>query len=172
MTLPEDSGCSHHARIRNRSLGPRRWLFLLLALVLLTPLGAVVAGQLTPNTGSPATGHAQVITQGIAELAGQQVVWRLVERTAEPRDQARFGDRVLGFVLASEEPILLTNATVAGEIDVARLAPGEAFLVTAGTRQKRASMTVQPVTYLSLEMVLSSEANLIGSGRLIFTTAP
>jgi hypothetical protein len=172
MTLPEDSGCSHHARIRNRSLGPRRWLFLLLALVLLTPLGAVVAGQLTPNTGSPATGHAQVITQGIAELAGQQVVWRLVERTAEPRDQAHFGDRVLGFVLASEEPILLTNATVAGEIDVARLAPGEAFLVTAGTRQKRASMTVQPVTYLSLEMVLSSEANLIGSGRLIFTTAP
>jgi hypothetical protein len=170
MALPENSGSLHDVRKRKSSIGSRRWLILLLVAVLITPIGAVVAGQLTSNTGSPATGHAQVITQGIAEMAGQDVVWRLVERTAQPRTVATFGDQVLGFVLASEEPILLTNATGLGDENVARLAPGEAFLVNAGTRQKRASMTDQAVVYLSLELVPRSDVNLVGEGRLVFTT--
>jgi hypothetical protein len=166
--LPDDAGPLHDPR--NRQSSSRRWLIFLLVAVLLTPIGAVVAGQLTTNTGSPATGHAQVITQGIAEMAGQDVVWRLVERTALPRAQATFSDQALGFVLASEEPILLTNAVGTGDENVARLAAGEAFLVNAGTRQKRASMTDQPVTYLSLELVARADVNLVGEGRLVFTT--
>jgi hypothetical protein len=170
MTLPEDSCSPHDVRKQTSSRSPSRWLILLLVAVLITPIGAVVAGQLASNTGSPATGHAQVITQGIAEMAGQDVVWRLVERTAQPRAQATFGDQALGFVLASEEPVLLTNATGAGDVNVARLAPGEAFLVNSGTRQKRASMTDQAVTFLSLELVARSDVNLVGEGKLIFTT--
>jgi hypothetical protein len=170
MPLPEDSGTSRDVRRSKLASGSRRWLVFLLIAVLLTPIGAVVAGQFTANTGSPATGHAQVITQGIAEMAGQDVVWRLVERTAQPRTVATFSDQVLGFVLASEEPILLTNATGLGEENVARLAAGEAFLVNAGTRQKRASMTDQAVTYLSLELVARSDVNLLGEGKLIFMT--
>src|SRR5215510_2527677 len=68
MSLPEDAGSPRDAYARTSRIHSRRWFVLLLIALLLTPIGAVVAGQLTTNTGSPATGHAQVITQGIAEM--------------------------------------------------------------------------------------------------------
>jgi hypothetical protein len=172
MTQSADSPSSRLVHRSKRLNGPHRWFILLLVLTLMAPLGVVAARQLGPNAGSPATGHAQVITQGIADLAGQQVVWRLVERVADPRDTANYGQRDLGFVLASEEPILLTNATSNGAVDVARVAPGEAFLVNAGVRQKRASMTDQAVKYLSLELVPAADADLVISGKLIFKSDP
>jgi hypothetical protein len=164
MNQPADSPSRHVPKTARSLNRPNRWLMLLIVLMLLTPIGLVAARQLTPNTGSPATGHAQVITQGIAKLSGQEVVWRLVERTAETRGKAKFGSRGLGFVLASEEPILLTNATDAGPVEVARVAPGEALLVTLGTRQMRASMSDHAVKYLSLELVPAAEADQIVGG--------
>lgn len=172
MDPQADSLSPHGSRTAFRAGGPRRWLILLLFLALITPIGLVAARQLAPDAASPATRHAQVITQGIAQLNGQNVVWRLVERSADTRERAKFGERGLGFVLASEEPVLLTNATDAGLVEVARVAPGEAFLVTAGIRQMRASMTDHSVKYLSLELVTAADANQIGGGKLLFKSAP
>ncbi len=150
----------------------RRQWWLVVVLFLLLPLGAARAWQLGPPGGSPATGSAQVVTQGVAKLSGEQVVWRLVERQAPPRGVARAARRNLGFVLASDEPILLTNQTSAGLEDVARLAPGEAYLVKDGTRQARASLTGRPVSYFALELVPADQATNIGAGRLLFVTDP
>lgn len=149
----------------------RRWV-MAAVLLLLMPLGAAGAWQLGPSSGSPATGHAQVVTQGISTLPDGQVVWRLVERQAPPRGSARPARRQLGFVLASDEPILLSNQTSEGLEDVARLAPGEALLVLEGTRQARASLTDSPTRYVSLELVPADQANDVGSGTLLFVTDP
>jgi hypothetical protein len=73
-------------------------------------------------------------------------------------------------VLAQDESILLINVVNGQLVDTARLAPGEAFAVQDGTSQIRASMTDQPVTYLSLELVPEDQASSTGSGTLLFTT--
>jgi hypothetical protein len=150
----------------------RRWWWLAVTLLMVMPLGVAASRQLTPPGGSPATGSAQVVTQGIARIALERVAWRLVERTALPRPQAKTVRRDLGFVLASDEPILLTNAVPGGTEDVARLAPGEAYLVSSGTRQARASLSDQPATYLALELVPADDVDDIGSGRLLYKSDP
>src|SRR4051812_44437909 len=93
---------------------PRRWLVVLLVIIGL-PMGLTTARQVVNDQVSPATGHAQVTTQGISDLPTGDVVWRVVERTAKPRDEAQPGKRVLSFILATEEPVLLTNLTVSGK---------------------------------------------------------
>ncbi|HKG26494.1 MAG TPA: hypothetical protein VKB09_12660, partial [Thermomicrobiales bacterium] len=152
--------------------GHRPWWWVVIALVILTPLGVAAARQLAPSGGSPATGSAQVVTQGIATLSDRQMAWRLVERTALPRTQAKATRRALGFIYASDEPILLTNAVPGGTEDVARLAPGESFHVKEGTRQIRASLGDQSVKYLSLELVPADEVDEIGSGTLHYKSDP
>jgi hypothetical protein len=149
----------------------RRWWLIGLIVLVLTPIGMVTAQQTLLRQESPATGHAQVVTQGIDDLPDGQVVWRVVERTASPRTEAKSGRRVLGFVLATEEPVLLTNVTDDGLKDVARLAPGESFLVTAGTKQIRASFTDEAVKYLSFELVPADDAENTNGGKLLFKSA-
>src|SRR6186997_2558974 len=107
------------------------WIPLVVALIAM-PIGLVAAQQALRDHASPAIGHAQVVTQGIADLPEGDVVWRVVRRTAEPRQDAKAVEHVLGFVLAADEPVLLTNVTDEGNEDVALLAPGESFLVKAG----------------------------------------
>lgn len=150
--------------------GSRWWILELIALIAL-PAGLVTAQQGFLDRQSPATGHAQVVTQGIDDLPDGSVVWRVVERTASPRTEAKPGKRDLGFVLATEDPVLLTNVTEAGQVDVARLAPGESFLVIGGTRQIRASFDAKPVKYLSFELVAADGAGNTNGGTLLFTSA-
>lgn len=150
----------------------QRWSILVLVALIALPTGLVTARQLGIDRQSPATGHAQVVTQGIAELPDGNVVWRVVERTARPRSVAPANERVLGFILATEEPVLLTNVTANGEEDVARLAPGESYLVKAGTRQIRASLTDQPVTFVSIELVPEADARNTNGGKLLFVSTP
>ncbi|MCC6791363.1 MAG: hypothetical protein IT336_06755 [Thermomicrobiales bacterium] len=149
-----------------------RWWLAALVVMISLPLGITTARQAIFDRQSPATGHAQVVTQGISELPEGEVVWRVVERTARTREDARPGRRVLGFVLATDEPVLLTNVTEDGNKDVARLAPGEAFLVEQGTRQIRASMGDRPTAYLAVELVPAADADNAGDGQILFTSQP
>ena len=106
---------------------------------------------------SPATGSARVIAQGIAPLIGEEVVWRAVRYVAQPRTSAVAADSPLSFLIASDEPLLLSNddpATVEDDlIPEARLAPGEALMVRAGTKQQRASVTDDTTEYIAMELV-------------------
>ena len=104
---------------------------------------------------SPASGHAQVIAQGVVALPQGDVVWRTVRTRALLPDDAPFEERPLGFVLASSGPILLVDQ---GSGDQARLGTGEAALVDAGAVQLRSSLGTQPVSYLSIELVAVTAA--------------
>jgi hypothetical protein len=135
-----------------------------------TPAGVYATRQALNDNQSPAEGSAQVVAQGLATLPRGKLVWRVVERVAKPRGEAEPGTRVNGYVLAQDESILLINVVNGQMVDTARLAPGEAFAVQDGTSQIRASMTDQPVTYLSLELVPEDQASSTGSGTLVFAT--
>jgi hypothetical protein len=144
---------------------------LALLLLLGAPVGVLTAQEFSDRNVSPARGSAQVVAQGLADLPDGELVWRLVERDAQPRDQAESGARVTGWVFAREESILLTNTVDDVPVDVARLAPGEAFLVQEGTIQARSSESGTTATYLSFELVPAARVNSTGSGRLIWATA-
>ncbi len=157
----------------SRFRSTRTFWILLLIILIATPISLVTAQQGLFDRQSPATGHAQVVTQGISELPEGEVVWRLVERSARPREFAKPGNRVLGFILATEDPVLLSNVNDAGELeDVARLAPGESYLVKGGTRQVRASMGENSVTYLAYELVPAEDADDTNGGTLLFVSDP
>lgn len=99
---------------------------------------------------SPASGHAHVIAQGVAELPTGDAVWRTVRTRAPLPTDAPFEERPLGFVFAATGPLLLTDEATGQQV---HLGTGEAALVPAGTVQQRASLAAQPVSYLSIELV-------------------
>ena len=147
-----------------------RWGAALLVLAI-TPAGLLTAQEFSDRNTSPASGTAQVVAQGLTELPDGDLVWRLVEREALPRLDAETGERVTGWVFAREESIILMNEIGDELVDVARLAPGEAYLVQGGTKQSRASESDEPATYLSFELVPADLADSTGSGRLIWATS-
>src|SRR5262249_34457192 len=110
--------------------------------------------------------------QATLHLPAPTVVWRLVDRIAQPRGVAQPGKRVLGFVVPVEAPVLLTDVTAAGLEDVARVAPGEVYLVRDGTNQIRASLSGTPVHSLTLELVPRDLATDVGAGKLIARSDP
>jgi hypothetical protein len=147
-----------------------RWGIALLVLAA-APTGLIAAQQALDPNASPAQGGAQVIAQGLSELPSGSLVWRVVERQALPRGEAQPGERVTSYVIARDESILLTNVDANGVMtDVAYLAPGEAYLVPEGTTQIRSSLSDQPATYISFELVPADAADQTGSGTLLFTT--
>jgi hypothetical protein len=153
-----------------------RWgnRILLVSLLILLLIPAAYGGarsfvRLTDD--SPAQGRAQVITQGIATLPLDEYVMRIVERTAPARGDAKVGRRALGFALATDEPILITNVFGPNDdefVDVARLAPGEAYMTTDSTKQIRASLTGAPATYIGIEFVTPDETENVGTGKLLY----
>src|SRR5215211_7457562 len=127
------------------------------ALVLLFTLVFSLFGDISSDAArqadsgfSPASGPAQVITQGVVALPEGDSVWRTVRTRALLPSDAPFEERPLGFVLASSGPLLLADQESGEQI---RLGRGEAALVPAGTVQQRSSLGSQPVSYLSIELV-------------------
>src|ERR687892_682103 len=87
-----------------------RLLLLGLLLLILSPFGYVAGRSFVRlDDPSPALGRAQVITQGISELPEGEAIWRVVRRTAPALGDAKVGRRVTSFVLATDEPILITD---------------------------------------------------------------
>src|SRR5687768_7079330 len=65
------------------------------------------AQELQP--ASAAGENIEVIAQGISAFGGGEIAWRLVEDTAEPIGEAGFEERALGFAVATDGAILLTD---------------------------------------------------------------
>lgn len=139
-------------------------------LALLVPLVVAAAQQDGLDAPSPASGHASVIAQGIVPFPEGEFVCRVVERVAEPLDAATYEDQVLGFVIATEGPLLLADEVDGDPTQIARLAVGELFLVQDGAKQRRASVDDQPTTYFALEIVSFADRNDVGEGRLLSVT--
>lgn len=137
----------------------------LAALLALLPLAATALFQLGPDAPSPASGHAQVIANGVSALPASRLAWRIVEDTAEPRDQAVAEERALGFTLADQQAILIHNQLTAGQ---SRLAAGEASFVPAGSLEQRSSLTASPAPYYRIALVPAEQAAEAGGDRLIY----
>ena len=142
-----------------------RVLLALSSVLALLPLGAIALFQLGPDTPSPATGHAQVIAQGVSAMPAARLAWRIVQDTAEPRDQAVPEERALGFTLADQQAILVYDQRTAGQT---RLAGGEASFVPAGSLEQRSSLSESPAPYYRFALVPAEQATEAGGDRLIF----
>jgi len=160
------------ARRRWQGRGRRpvgRAVLSLVAVVAAAP-GLVVAFQgLAPDAPSPASGHAQVIAQGVSPMPDAEVTWRVVLDTAETPERAEVQERALGFALADRAAIVVDDA---GSGAQARLAPGEALFVPAGARQRRASVDGADAPYYRLALVPAGQANDAGGDRLVFAGDP
>lgn len=144
-----------HAASGAGSLTTRRIVTTIVAYVLAFFVSAVgLPGQSSAQEGdlgfSPASGHARVIAQGVVPLPTGDAVWRTVRTRAPVSADALFEPRPLGFVLAASGPLLLVDQETGEQM---QLGIGEAALVREGTVQQRSSLTPQPVSYLSIELV-------------------
>ncbi len=156
-----------------RRLTLRRGPFILIAiLALVVPIVVAAAQQNNLDAPSPASGHASVLAQGIVTFPEGEFVCRVVERVAQPLGSAQYEDQELGFVIATDGPLLLANEVNGVPQQVARLAVGELYLVQDGTRQRRASIGNDPVTYTVLEIVQADQVSEVGDGELIIATDP
>ena len=124
----------------------------MMALLITLILAATTPGaaqETADVTFSPASGTAQVIAQGVSPLPAGNVVWRTVRARALPLAAAPFEAQPLSFVLATDGPLLLTNA----DGTQLHLGTGEAALTPGDTVQQRASLSGQEESFLSIELV-------------------
>jgi hypothetical protein len=124
--------------------------------------------QATPqadDASSPATGHAEVIAQGVSVMPGEELAWRVVEDTAELPGEAEPRERALGFTVAMDAPILVVDESTGA---LARLAPGEAAFVPEAVQQTRTSLAGEAVPYYRLALVPAEQAQDGGDDTLVF----
>lgn len=149
----------------------RRHVFLatIFSLILsLLPMSRLVAGAETasPKADNP---NADVIAQGVATLPADQIAWRLVQDTAEPLGGAIFEERALGFAIATDDALLLTNEIDGSRI---RLAPGEAAFTLGGITQMRESLGNAASPYFRIALVTADEASNPNGDTLIHAGEP
>lgn len=145
---------ARHTAFRHLTNLPRAVAFLAALLGLVAAVAApAIAQETEADLGfSPTSGHARVIAQGVVPLPAGEAVWRTVRTQAPLPADAPFTERPLGFVLATTGPLLLVDE---GTGEQMHLGVGEAALVRDGARQQRTSLSGQPVSYLSIELVAS-----------------
>ncbi len=154
-----------------RRPNPPRALPCGLVLVLIAALIPALAGArqiLTADAPSPATGHAEVIAQGVGAPPAAEIAWRVVADVAEAGNAAALEERALGFVLADRSPLLIDDD--AGS--QLRLAGGEAAFVAGGARQRRSSLTDADAPYYRLALVAAPDVADAGGDRLVFAGDP
>jgi hypothetical protein len=118
------------------------------------------------NAPSVAGDHAEVIAQGVAPFSSSELAWRLVEDTAEPLGEAAFEERALGFAVATEGALLLTEDPTGART---RLAPGEAAFTAEGAVQARESLEDTGSSYLRIGLVDVAEADNGNGDEVLFS---
>lgn len=150
---------------------PSRFL-VILALVALRlavgpSAGSAAGGAQTDETVSPARGHAQVVAQGVIAVPSGDVAWRAVARTAVAAANDAAAASVLGFVVADEAPILITDEESAAQT---LLAPGEAALVRPPATKRVVGLGEDDVAYYALDLVRTQDAGDAGDGEVLFAS--
>ena len=121
----------------------------------------------TADAPSPARGHAQVIAQGVVEMPSGDVAWRAIARTAVPAPETDSLNGTIGFVLADEAAILLTDDESA---DRSLLGPGEAALIRSAAAYGVTSVGSDDIPYYVLDLVPTRNAGEVGEGEVLFAS--
>jgi hypothetical protein len=145
----------------------------LIVLVLLLPVGLAMsrvrAQENGPNVPSPAHVGQAVIAQGVSEMPAAQIAWRVVRDTADPPGAAEYEGRALGFAVAAEEAILVSNQST-GQQEL--LASGEASFVPSQSAEKRESMGAGTTHLFRIALVPAEQAGDDGGDEMVLAGAP
>ena len=150
-----------------RRLGQRSTLalVLVLALALLPIAGGIVRAWQDGEIFSPASGHAQVIAQGVGELPGE-VAWRVVFHSVAPGAPTDLPPGGTGFLLTDTGGAI---STVDDQEDL--LAPAEATFVN----NSEVSLTAvgdRAAGVFTVEAVAADQAGDAGDGIAVFASDP
>lgn len=154
-------GAAHPARLKV--------IILAVVLAMVAALPTAAFQLLTADGPSPATGHAQVVAQGVAPMPADTVAWRVVLDTAELPDESATEERALGFAVADRTAIVVDDQTAGHQ---ARLAAGEALYVPDAVQQRRSTLGLAATPYYRLALVPANEATDAGGDRLVFGGDP
>lgn len=141
-------------------------LTLVLAVLPMWRLGLHAAAAVDdPDAPSVAGANAEVIAEGVATLPADQIAWRLVQDTAEPLGQAIFEQRALGFAVATDDALLLTDQADGRRT---RLAAGESAFSVDGIMEMRESLGAAASPYLRIGLVAASDASDPNGDTLVY----
>ncbi len=132
---------------------------------------SVVAGLLAPAVAQEShvpAGHAQVIASGVDLIPKVDVAWRVTSSTAAPGDEAAFFNRTLGFVVATGDPILVTDG---GNGNSTLVDAGQAVFQPEGASQRRSSVSEEESPFLGIDLIIAEDVDAeetLGESELVF----
>jgi hypothetical protein len=115
-----------------------------------------------PDEPSPATGTAQVVAQGVVAIPNGDLRWEIRERNAPPPANAAAMTSGLGFLVVTQEVLLVEDSDTGVQI---RVPAGEAMLAHPGTIQTRVALGSQHAVYDELALVATTEPAQEGTAR-------
>ena len=140
-------------RVRRR---PALMLGLVAMLALLVgPAGVFASLQATGAYVSPATGHAEVIAHGVAQMPDSRIAWKVSQRSAKVVGDEPLGNYPLGFAYAATDPIVVNDYDTGAQTE---LAAGQAVFVAGGATQQHASLGGGTVSYTQIAVVGQADA--------------
>jgi hypothetical protein len=148
-------------RISSRGAIAAVVVVLLAAFTFLRPLVAAQGDD--RNAPPPSGGAGDVIAQGIAELPAGPVAWRVVQNEVAPLGEGETEGRALGFLVALDDAILISDDNGART----RLTSGEAAFTAGGANQRWEGLGDGAAQYLRIALVPVSEANDAAGGTMI-----
>jgi len=142
---------------------------MLIALVLIVTFGGLpslsmlTGAQQPEEVFSPASGHAQVIAQGVAATPGQ-AAWRVIFHSINPGSIAELPSSGPGFILVDTGGVLVDEGG-----HPALLAPAEAFF-HAAPPARLIPVGERPTGVFALDLVPPDAADDAGGGLPVFTS--
>jgi hypothetical protein len=145
---------------------------LIAGLPALAPASSVNAQGTETGAGTGTLPIVRRLAQGTDLMPQVSVCWRAIQMDAKLPAKAPMLPRTLAFIMAWAGPMTVTNPD-AGRTD--HLNQWQATFGAQDQRQKRASATNHPVTYLGWELVVASDAKdpgTIGDSQVIALSDP
>jgi hypothetical protein len=122
-----------------------------------------------PNAPGPGGTSFPVIAQGVGAISTDRAAWRVVKDTAQLPGDAEPLERALGFALATDDAVLVTDENTGAQ---QRLAAAEAAFIPEGAVQRHESLGDAPAPYFRLALVPPEDADFTAGGDLVLAGEP
>jgi hypothetical protein len=168
------SGQSATSLAANKGTGFSRTQRIRTALVGLAVVSFLAAAPVTtaffqaPTDPSPESGTAQVVAQGVVDIANEDLRWQIVERAAPAPANAENVTADLGF-LTVDAGVMLIDDLASGE--QFRLPAGESVLTRAGSEQTRVALGSEEALYREMALVPATAGDP-ADGTALFVSDP
>lgn len=153
-------------RFRQRSHSSISVMRLVFAVIVSAAIGF---GFLAPAATAQTNAGTESIAHGVSNIPSDdsgESAWRVVLDTAQPASDTQPVERALGFVMAIDDPILVSHADT-GTIDLVP-ADGASF-VNEGDFEQRSSLDSEPSSYYRIALVPPEQAGDQANGEVILS---